>query len=188
MAATWRKAPEYVLDMARRLIDTKSYLEPLQEARIAIIMRSEAGSSSGKAILGRAAKVSDQDRLYMDFDFKIWLAEDYWGRFDAHQREALLTHELLHCSFVGESAKIRPHDVEEFEIVIREYGFWWPGAHSFASAVQAAFPLPEAESDEPRGSVGTIDFGELVEAVEAQMQAEGFDVEVDYVPAGARGE
>lgn len=186
MAATWRKAPDYILDIARRLINTKPYLEPLQKARIAIVLRSEAGSSGGREILGRAAKVPEQDRLFMDFDFKIWIAEDALGRLSAHQREALLCHELLHCSFVGESPKIRPHDVEEFEVIIRDYGLWWPGSDSFAVAVQAALPMPMPEPEPERGTVGTIDFGSILQNVAAEMQAEGFDAE--YSPAGERGE
>ena len=56
MATEWRKAPDHVLDIVRRLIDL--YHEPLKDARIGVIMRSEAPVTGGRITYGKAERVS----------------------------------------------------------------------------------------------------------------------------------
>ena len=186
MAVEWRPAPQHIIDLASRIID--QYHEELKEARIAFIMRSEAPNQGGRATLGKAKKVSAESQVFMNYDFVIWLASDWWLRLSAKQREALIDHELSHCQWIEESAKIRPHDVEEFAHIIERHGYWWPNSDSFEMAVQAALPLP-VEPETPRvGGVGTIDFGRIAKDAEAAMRAEGIDVEVTHSPATARSQ
>lgn len=163
MAIVWEEAPQAVLELTERLIDR--YHEHLQDARIAVIMRSEAQSTNGKLTLGKAKKVSAEQQVHIPYDFIIWVAKDYWQAFlSPNQREALLDHELSHCHWDGFTASMRGHDVEEFSHIIERYGFWWPQSDAFATAVQTALPL-ERES---KGGVGTLSFsGPISEAVTA---------------------
>lgn len=184
MAVEWREAQQPVLELAERLIER--YHEHLKDARIAIIMRSEAPVAGGQVTYGKARKVSAEQQVHIPYDFIIWLANDRWVSFlSAAQREALLDHELSHCEWDGYTASIRGHDVEEFNHIIERHGFWWPQSDSFEVAVQQALPIPK---EERQGGVSTIDFGRIAKEAEQQMRADGFDVEVTHYPATARGE
>jgi len=152
MATIWSKAPDYILDVMRRLIDL--YHEPLKEARIGVIMRSEAPRTGGRIILGKAEKVSPKAQLYAPYDFIIWLSKDQYQLLAPLQREALIDHELCHCQWEADAASLRPHDVEEFTEILERYGYWWPQAGEFAAVAQQA-PLFEGG----RGGVIAIDAG-----------------------------
>ena len=137
MATEWRKAPDHVLDIVRRLIDL--YHEPLKDARIGVIMRSEAPVTGGRITYGKAEKVSAKAQVHVPYDFIIWLANDRYQSLAPLQREALIDHELCHCQWdMDTGASIRPHDVEEFTEILQRYGYWWPHAEEFAAVAQQA--------------------------------------------------
>ena len=137
MATEWRKAPDHVLDIVRRLIDL--YHEPLKDARIGVIMRSEAPVTGGRITYGKAERVSAKAQVHVPYDFIIWLANDGYQSLAPLQREALIDHELCHCQWgMDTGASIRPHDVEEFTEILQRYGYWWPHAEEFAAAAQQA--------------------------------------------------
>jgi hypothetical protein len=180
MAVEWTEARQSVIDLAERLID--KHHPHLKDARLAIIMRSEAPVSGGLVTYGKARKVSAEQQVHIPYDFIIWLALDRWDSFlSPLQREALLDHELSHCQWDGFTASIRGHDVEEFNHIIERYGFWWPQSDTFAVAVQQALPIPK----EREGGVGTISFnkmvGDMLDEVAKgmnSMNAEGVEVTV----------
>ena len=137
MATEWRKAPDHVLDIVRRLIDL--YHEPLKDARIGVIMRSEAPVTGGRITYGKAEKVSAKAQVHVPYDFIIWLANDRYQSLASFQREALIDHELCHCEWdMDTGASIRPHDIEEFTEILQRYGYWWPHAEEFAAVAQQA--------------------------------------------------
>jgi hypothetical protein len=183
MAVEWSEAPDTVIELAERIIER--YHKHLKDARIAIVMRSEAPVSGGTVTYGKARKVSAEQQVHIPYDLIIWLAQDRWDAFlSPLQKEALLDHELSHCQWDGFTASIRGHDVEEFNHIIERYGMWWPGSDQFEAAVQQALPLQVQRT----GGVGTIDFGRIAKEAESALRAEGHDVEVTHVPATARGE
>lgn len=155
MATGWKVAPPHVIETTRRLIDR--WHEPLQDARIGVIMRSEAPTAGGKFVLGGAEKVSARAQVYAPHDFIIWLSADRWGLLSPFQREALIDHQLCHCQWLDESASIRPHDIEEFTEILERYGYWWPKADEVAAAGQQAQLF---ESD--RGGVIALDVDDAV--------------------------
>ncbi len=179
MAVEWMKAPQQVIDMAKHILN--KHHEHLQEVRIAFIMRSEAPETNGKVTYGKAKKVSAELQVHIPYDFIIWLARDRWISLSSLQREALIDHELSHCEWDGDAARIKGHDVEEFAHIIERYGFWWPSSDKVEMAVQHRLPLQPVE--EPRqGGIGTIDFGRIAKEAGEQMRADGFDVEVTHAP------
>ncbi len=155
MATEWKKAPDHVLDIVRRLIGL--YHEPLQSARIGVIMRSEAPVTGGRVVLGAAEKVSAKMQVYAPYDFLIWLSADQYGTLAPLQREALIDHQLCHCEW-GEDAgtSIRPHDVEEFTEILERYGYWWPHAEEFAAVAQQAELFERSPVADGRGAVIAI--------------------------------
>lgn len=177
MPAIWTEAPKEIIEMTKALI--RMYHPELGTARIAVIMRSEAPETNGRVTYGKARKVSAEQQVHIPFDFVIWLAKDQWIRFSDNQKNALLDHELSHCQWDGLNARMRSHDVEEFNHIIRRWGMWWPDSDSFAVAVQQALPMPR----EQMGGVETIDFGKIAKDAEAALRADGLDVEVTHIPA-----
>lgn len=132
--ARFKDAPDDVVELVQGLISL--YHEPLQDAKIGLLMRDEAPASGSMITLGQARKVSPEHRVLMDFDFIIWFAQDEWDRLSTLQRRALADHELCHCSMWRGKTSIRRHDFEEFNCIIERYGFWRPTGKWTEKAVQ----------------------------------------------------
>lgn len=132
-------APDDVVELAQELIEL--YHPHLAEARIGLLMREEAGKGNGRVVLGAAKRTPADQRAYVDFDFIIWLAQDWWEHMlSPMQRRALLDHELCHCYVASNGdVSLRGHDIEEFDAIIRRYGFWRPHSERTEEAVQARF-------------------------------------------------
>lgn len=142
MAANFKTASDDVIETAQYLID--KYHPHLRYARIGFLFRSEAPVSGGKVTLGRAKLVTAEMKVYANYDFLIWLAKDYYGSMNNEQRTALIDHELCHCWYDEDEGKasMRGHDLEEFNVILQRYGFWWKGAEVTAQAVQGhLFPV-----------------------------------------------
>lgn len=135
MATEWIKATDELIDIAKEVID--QYHPSLQDASIGFLFRSEAPNSNGKITLGMAKKVGPDLNVFMDYDFIIWVALDWWNRLRPEQKVALVDHELCHCHLDNDDKpKIKPHDVEEFNCILERHGFWWPSADETIQAVQ----------------------------------------------------
>lgn len=151
MSTPFNPAPQVILDLARELIDL--YHADLANANIGFLVRDEAQESGGRIILGKSKKTPDDMRAYVPFDFIIWIAGDWWPQMRPNQQRALLDHELSHChlSPLGKRSMV-PHDMEEFNHIIRRYGFWQPAGAGYATqeAVQARLEYA------PTGRVGAV--------------------------------
>ena len=156
MAVEWCEVDKEVLRIAEEVI--AEYHPELQDCSIGFLFRSEGPVSAGKVTLGKARKIPAEQRVYMDYDFVIWLAEDWWRRLKPEQRVALIDHELTHCRMDDEEkAWIAPHDVEEFNCIIERHGFWWPQAEPTMKAVQATLiSMPSRV-----GRIGAVTLSEM---------------------------
>lgn len=99
----------------------------LEEAKILILFREEATKYRGKVRLGKASKMTAQEKAIAGehYDFKIRLAYDYWSMRSHEWRRALLDHELCHCSgSPSDGWEMRTHDLEEFAEVVERHGLW----------------------------------------------------------------
>lgn len=183
MAVFWSKADPQIIELTKSIIER--YHPRLRTARIGVIVRSEAPSTNGKVTLGKCKKISKELQLHVPYDFLLWVAQDEWERLSERQQEALIDHELSHAGWDGMQASIIGHDIEEFDHILKRWGFWWPASDRTVMAVQYALPLAPSP-DEPRreGSVGTIDFGRIAREVAEGMTGEG--VEVEYRAAASR--
>jgi len=146
-----------VLDIAQAII--QQYKPKLAAAKIIFVFREEAPRKNGQITLGQASKVAPKFRPHLDADFLIWLAFDRWQDLTDKQRRALVHHELCHCDYdeVEETARMKPHDVEEFAEIVAIYGFWNSSLHMMVPAVEQALQLPmPGLRDKPEGQVGTF--------------------------------
>lgn len=143
MADFW-KADSDVIELVDEAINR--WHPALKRARIGVIMREEAQKSDGREVYGKARLVSEIESVYIPFDFIIELAYDLWKRLTGSQRIALIDHELCHCRYWEGKASLRRHDFEEFSVVLKRHGYWWPQAHDVAvTAKQATLWEPNGE-------------------------------------------
>ena len=84
----------------------------------------------GKAVAGRCIRANSMTKLFGECDYIIQMSGDLWDRLDEERQEILMYHELLHILVTqdkkGNSVyKLRDHDVQDFEAIIRKYGIEW---------------------------------------------------------------
>ena len=80
-----------------------------------------------KLVLGECKKVDELHRLFCPYDFLIIIYELNCEGMSDGQMKILLWHELEHIGIDPESGKpfVKPHDVEEFDDIIDEFGLHW---------------------------------------------------------------
>jgi hypothetical protein len=136
----------------------------LRDAKIAIAWRfGKKSDADGRLWLGTAKKGSDLDRSLHGYDFVIVLNHDAWNQasFSEAQMTALLDHELSHCDVAHDTNgqvkldelgrkvwRIRKHDLEEFEGVVKRRGLWKSDVRSFVEAADEQRKRPLLEQAE----------------------------------------
>lgn len=168
MPASFYPAPKSVTTLVEQIIHLD--FELLEDARIGVLMRDEAQVlPNGNVVLGKARKVSEEDKTLLQLDFILTFAGDWWERLTDHQRAALVDHELRHLRFEVSDGKpktgMNGHDFEAFNGNIAKYGPWWPNAQETVRAL-SQMPLPFAREEVSRR-------GAVVPVAEPMAQAVG---------------
>ena len=155
MAVTWEEADDVLIHLAQRLI--REHHAHLLDAKMGFMYRSEAAKSGNKLILGKARKVSDEQQVFMDFDFIIWIARKEFELAADDQKAALVDHELCHCWGSFDNWTMRKHDFEEFNAVIVRHGLWRSDLSFAAKAFENAGKGQQALFyPEERGAVASV--------------------------------
>ena len=129
MTVTWSEAPKTAIDITKELVE-KHHWPRLSEARIGLVMRSEAAASQGREMWAKVSKIDEKTQALMEaagaepVDLLIWIAEDVWMRLGDEQRQALIDHELCHVQLGENGYKLVGHDFEEFKVILERYGLW----------------------------------------------------------------
>jgi hypothetical protein len=120
----------------------------LAQARIALAwMLDVKADRDGHLTLGRCKKATDLDREFREFDLVILLNAQAWKELEPKQRVALMDHELCHATVAedknGDPIKderdrlcyrIRKHDIEEFNAVVRRHSMYLSDIAEFVKA------------------------------------------------------
>lgn len=128
MTVKWSEAPKTAIDITKELVE--KYHPQLQDARIGLVMRSEAATSQGREVLAKISKIDKKTQALMEaagaepVDLLIWIAEDVWMQMGNEQRQALIDHELCHVQIGENGYKLVGHDFEEFKVILERYGLW----------------------------------------------------------------
>lgn len=157
MPQEYSQAPE-VKDVADDLIDL--YHSHLATVRIDYVFVSETLREKGKDVWGRAKKVSglnawladpgrDNAASVPDDFFVIEIAKAIWLQLDDKSRKALVDHELHHLDVDLDTGKLslHPHDLEEFNGIVRRYGLWRADVEMFLEAAKQKEQLFDEEDD-----------------------------------------
>lgn len=123
--------------MANKLIE--EYHPHLLDAKIAFIFRMDEMKSRGQLLGGSAEMVTGKHKFFSNYDFVITICKPVWEGCNDKRRAALVDHELTHCGVTetvqGERKfKIIPHDVQEFNSIIKRHGLWSDPLQKFDKA------------------------------------------------------
>ena len=126
-----RYISEEFTDIGQRLIREKAELSSIAESDVTIVfLESDAEKKSGgKSVLGQCEKIPDKYKWAVPCDFTITIFAPNVERFTPEQLKILIFHELLHVGIEKDGNEERyfviPHDIEDFEIIIKQFGLNW---------------------------------------------------------------
>ena len=127
-----RQINEEYAKIGRELIETEEALVDIANSQATIIYLSSEHKkvASGKAILGQCEKVADKYKWGIPCDFTITVFEPNIEGMSQDQIRMLIFHELLHVGIEfgadgSESYSVKPHDLEDFKLIIDRYGTDW---------------------------------------------------------------
>lgn len=124
--AEYRRSIRYE-KIADRIIAKK--MPELANIRIGFLTSEEEKKQNKKIICGQCHKVNDLYKPFCPYDFLIVIYEMNILNFDAKQRRILIEHELRHVGIDDEGNETKfyvvPHDREEFDSIIDEFGLKW---------------------------------------------------------------
>lgn len=153
MPVSYRDATDDLGPLGKQLIE--KYHRHLIGYPVRFAWRSQSRRNKTKEVLATAEIVrgrfasfvmTPEEHLMAGQDFgpaMFWIevSEEAWDTLDDAQRYALLDHELCHCSVTendgGEMVMdLRPHDLEEFNDIVKRHGLWLDDVRAFAEAVK----------------------------------------------------
>ena len=128
-----RRLNEHYADIAKELIDSEPELEEIKysEATICYLSSEHEKTADGKAVLGQCEKIQEKYKWAIPCDFTITLFEPNIEDLSDEQIRVVIFHELLHVGIrvnneTGEEDYyIKPHDVEDFRLLIDRFGIDW---------------------------------------------------------------
>lgn len=119
-------------DIATELIATEDVLTDIANSQATIVYLSSEHkkTQNGKTIFAQCEKVAEKYKWGIPADFTITVFEPNCVGFSDDQIKILLFHELLHvgiefCEDGSELYSIRPHDLEDFKLIIDRFGTDW---------------------------------------------------------------
>ena len=114
--------------LGRQVLRDRPDLAWIREAKIRIgyAMSSKDKKKDDRIIFAECYKVKPLWQAFIPYDFVIVFYEPNVMMMDHDQREILMYHELLHIGMEDSGhLKIRPHDIEDFRVILDEYGMDW---------------------------------------------------------------
>jgi hypothetical protein len=127
-----RTINEHYAEIGMDLIQTEDALIDIANSQATIIYLSSEHKkvASGKKVLGQCEKVADKYKWGIPCDFTITVFEPNAEGMTEEQLRMLIFHELLHVGIEynadgTETYSVRPHDLEDFKLIIDRFGTDW---------------------------------------------------------------
>lgn len=122
-----REMNELYQQIAQDLINECPELEAIKNSDVTIICLSSdcEKKSNKKIVFGQCEKIADKYKWGIPCDFTITIFEPNVVGFTEEQLKILIFHELLHVGIDGDKYFINPHDLEDFKVIIDNYGVNW---------------------------------------------------------------
>ncbi len=127
-----RSINERYAQIGHELIETEPALIDIKNSESTIIYLSSEHpkKADGKLVFGQCEKVADKYKWGIPCDFTITVFEPNIEGFSEEQIKILIFHELLHIEIEfnadgTENRSIKPHDLEDFKLIIDRFGTDW---------------------------------------------------------------
>lgn len=127
-----RQLNEHYAEIAKDLIDKEPELFEIKDSEVTICYLSSEHEkmADGKPVLGQCEKIQEKYKWAIPCDFTITLFEPNIEDLSEEQIRIVLLHELLHVGIRfdkdgNEDYYCKPHDVEDFRLLIDRYGIDW---------------------------------------------------------------
>lgn len=95
------------------------------DVKIGYVLSYEAKKDKGKAIAADCRKVTGTYTAYLPFDFIITFYEPNMYYMTKNQKQILMLHELKHIGIGERGLRVEPHNIEDFESILRRFGLSW---------------------------------------------------------------
>lgn len=127
-----RQISEEYAKIGAELIECEDALIDIRNSQATIIYLSSdyAKTDKGKLVLGQCERIQDKYKWGIPADFTITLFEPNIEGKSLEAIRRIIFHELLHVGIEfkddsTESYSIRPHDIEDFKLLIDRWGTDW---------------------------------------------------------------
>ena len=125
-----------VQDVARKVI--AKWHTDLDNPKILYLIDVETMKSRGFETLAKIRKATPvESHLNGGLDLVLIVSGPIWKAMTDEQKLALIDHELCHVELTSpESGEpgaylLRGHDIEEFNVIVKRHGEWWPHVAAF---------------------------------------------------------
>jgi predicted metallopeptidase len=95
------------------------------DIKIGYIRAYESKTNKGRATFADCRKVTGSYQAYLPFDFLITFYDPNVIILTENQRKIVMYHELRHIEMTPKGLTVRPHDIEDFESILKEHGLNW---------------------------------------------------------------
>ena len=113
--------------LAEEVIKSESELNFITafNIRISYVRCFKNKVANNKLIYADCCTVSEKYQAYLPFDFIITFYDRNCQYLNDDQIRILMLHELLHIDIGQRGFCVKPHDVEDFDMIIKKYGLHW---------------------------------------------------------------
>ncbi len=113
--------------LADKVIAKHIRFKPITDSgcRIAYQYADKEKKSGGRTVYADTTKVSDKLKAIAPYDFLITFYKPSCATLSEEKMETLMRHELDHVGVEDGKFRIVPHDVEDFEEILKEQGMNW---------------------------------------------------------------
>lgn len=128
-----REHSDYYTKLALQVLEDVPELKVDKEhIKLTVLVSDYEKKSQGRLIFGLTEKVPSKNQWAIDADFTITIYTKNIDKynFDEKQKYILMYHELLHIGADKDGRTfIKPHDLEDFRVIIDKFGAYWDEAN-----------------------------------------------------------
>lgn len=113
--------------IAQQIIDRYPELSYIKEfdIKIGYVRSLENKHANGRITYADCRLVNEVYKAYLPFDFIITVYEINAHILSENQFKLLMLHELKHVWIGERGLTVKPHDIEDFEDILKKYGLEW---------------------------------------------------------------
>lgn len=122
-----RNISEGLKALADSVIDDHPDFSFIRDVMIYYLESDAKKKNKGRTVFGECEKIPDKYKWAIPADFTITIYTENTAGFTEDQMRILMEHELRHIGEEDGKFFVKPHDIEDFEIILRKYRMNWAG-------------------------------------------------------------